>query len=748
MIKIAIAFLLGCLLCLNLSELPATGWWLVVLLAPLIWFRQWLLSGLIVGLLWTGFQAQQRLDQQLPESLAGQTILTQGVIASVPEQHDRLLRFIFEPENPELPDKLRLSWYHPPDRIPAAGERWQLGLRLKPPRGLSNPGSFDYEKWLFAENIGATGYIHQRSENLRLSAAALWHIDHHRQQLQNTLKDMLPEARQAPLFLGLAVGLRDDLTQQHWDVLRQTGTSHLMAISGLHIGLAAAIGFFLFRWGWSLSTTALQWLSARQAGAVGGLLFALFYALLAGMSVPTQRALIMVTTVMLALLLRRAVYPSQLLALSLLAVLLFDPLSVLSAGFWLSFSAVALILLTCSGRFPAIKRPWLWIHLWLAFGLIPLLLLFFGEFSLIAPLANLLAVPVVSLLVVPLILLTIMLMPLSQNLAGFVLEIADHLLHYLWQWLSWLADLPHAYWQVQQLPDALLILMAALWLLLLLPRGMPARWLSLLGLLPLFFFSPQKPDHGEFVFTLLDVGQGLSAVVQTQHHTLVFDTGPRYSERFDTGSSVVAPYLLSRGIKNIDTLVVSHADNDHRGGVEGLMESISVSQILTSAGSTLTDAAPCQAGQRWHWDGVDFSVLQPFSEQSGSKNNRSCVLKVSSRDLTVLLPGDIEQEAEQQLVRHYGSALAADIVVVPHHGSRTSSTQGFIEAVQTDYALFPVGYRNRYGFPKEDVVKRYQDSGSVTLRSDHHGALIFHSTDSPIRWRDQSSHLWRATSTE
>lgn len=236
MIKIAIAFLLGCLLCLNLSELPATGWWLALLLAPLIWFRQWLLSGLIVGLLWTGFQAQQRLDEQLPESLAGQTILTQGVIASVPEQHDRLLRFIFEPENPELPYKLRLSWYHPPDLIPAAGERWQLGLRLKPPRGLTNPGSFDYEKWLFAENIGATGYIHQRSENLRLSAAALWHIDHHRQQLQNTLKDMLPEARQAPLFLGLAVGLRDALTQHHWDVLRQTGTSHLLAISGLHIG--------------------------------------------------------------------------------------------------------------------------------------------------------------------------------------------------------------------------------------------------------------------------------------------------------------------------------------------------------------------------------------------------------------------------------------------------------------------------------------------------------------------------------
>ncbi len=748
MIKIAIGFLLGCLLCLNLSELPAAGWLLALLLAPLIWFRQLLLSSLIVGLLWSGVQAHLRLTDQLPETLAGQTILTQGRIASVPEQHDHLVRFIFEPENPELPDKIRLSWYHPPEQIPTAGERWQLGLRLKPPRGLSNPGSFDYEKWLFAENIGATGYVHNRSDNKRSAAAPPLHVDNLRQQIQQTLATLLPAAHQPALVQGLAVGLRDNLSQQHWTVLRQTGTSHLLAISGLHIGLAATLGFFLFRWGWSLSTSALHRIPAKQIGAIGGLLFALFYALLAGMSIPTQRALIMVTTVMVALLLRRTAYPSQLFALSLFAVLVFDPLSVLNAGFWLSFSAVALILLTCSGRFPSAKRSWLWIHLWLALGLMPLLLLFFGEFSLIAPLANLVAVPVVSLLVVPLILLTMLLLPLSQSLAGLAFWLADQLLHYLWLWLSWLAELPIAHWQLHHLPDVILVIMAALWLLLLLPRGMPGRWLSLMGLLPLFLYLPNRPAHGQFFFTLLDVGQGLSAVIQTEHHTLVFDTGPRHSERFDTGSSVVAPYLLSQGITSIDSLIVSHGDNDHRGGVEGLLETLPAKQILTSENTTLPQAQLCQAGQHWRWDGVDFTILQPSAGQQGSKNNRSCVLKVTSTELRLLLPGDIEQVAEQQLLGSYGAELDADILVVPHHGSRTSSTGAFIDVVSPAYALFPVGYRNRYGFPKDDVVQRYQDREITLLRTDRHGALIFDSKNPPIRWRQHSSHLWHNSSTE
>lgn len=468
MIKTAIAFLLGCVLCLHLSNLPSYGWLLLLLLLlpVLFWFRQLLIASFIVGLLWAGFQAQWRLDDRLSPALSGEDITSSGIIASLPEQHERVLRFNFKPDSETLPDKIRLSWYHHNGSAPRAGERWQFTVRLKPPRGMMNPGGFDYEKWLFSEGIGATGYIRQHNDNQMLATAPDWHLNRLRQNIIEQISLVTPNAKQLPLLLGLSTGQRDELTASHWEVLRQTGTSHLSAISGLHIGLAAALGFFLFRWGWSLSLNALSWLPARQAGAMGGFIFALSYALLAGMAVPTQRALIMVSTVMLALCLKRPLYPSHVLAFSLLMVLIYDPMSVLSAGFWLSFSAVALILLTCSGRFPPRRGNWAWIHLWLAVGLLPMLVLFFGEFSVIAPLANVLAVPLVSLLVVPLILLAMLMLLFSQTLAGLLLLAADQLLAWLWEWLQCLSALAFADWQLSSLPLSLSLLMMLLVLLL------------------------------------------------------------------------------------------------------------------------------------------------------------------------------------------------------------------------------------------------------------------------------------------
>lgn len=748
MIKTAIAFLLGCLLCLNLGDLPGQGWLLALLLPLLIGFRQLALSIFIVGLLWAGFQAQMRLDDRLPESLAGEDIVSTGIIASIPEQHGNVLRFNFSPGSDQLPARIRLSWYHSDKPLPRAGEKWQLLLRLKPPHGMMNPGGFDYEKWLFSENIGATGYIRQSPDNRRLASAAPWHIDRLRQHIGEQLTAWLPDAKQLPLILGLSTGQRDKLTPEHWDTLRQTGTSHLLAISGLHIGLAASFGFLLFRWGWSLSLTALSILPARQAGALGGFVFALFYALLAGMAVPTQRALIMVTTVMLALWLKRPLYPGHVLAFSLLTVLLFDPMSVLSAGFWLSFAAVGLILLTCSGRFPPRRGNWAWIHLWLAIGLIPLLVLFFGQFSLIAPLANLLAVPLVSLLIVPLVLLAMLMLVFSESITTSLLLTADILLDWLWQWLSSLSALSLADWQLNSLPLALTLSMCALAILLLLPRGMPGKWLGLIVIVPLLLYQPARPERGAMHFTLLDVGQGLSAVIQTQHHTLVFDTGARYSPHFNTGSAVVAPFLQNRGTDRIDTLIVSHSDNDHIGGVNGLKQQITIDKTLTSDLQALPDARACRAGQNWRWDGVRFELLLPFADQSGSDNNRSCVLKVTSADFSVLLPGDIEKDSEFRLLRRYGDNLNSDVLVVPHHGSATSSGKAFITAVDPVYSLFPVGYRNRYNFPKAGVIARYQNHGSVIMRSDQDGALQFDGAGNWIRWRQHAGGLWTAGTTE
>ena len=744
MVKTAIAFLLGCTLCLNISELPRYGWLLAVALPFTFRFRQTVLSAFIVGLLWAGFQAQLRIEQRLPEHQTGQDSLLTGVIASIPEQHDQVLRFNFRPENAAFPPLLRLSWYYPGSKLPAPGERWQLLVRLKPPAGMKNPGGFDYEKWLFMEGIGATGYIRENPDNRRLAAALNWQLDNLRLRIQHKLSALLSDSQQLPFILGLSVGQRDLLTPEHWQVLRQTGTSHLLAISGLHIGLAATLGFFLFRWGWSLSLTALRVLPARQAGALGGFSFALFYALLAGMAIPTQRALIMVSTVMLALLLKRPLYPGHILALSLLLVLLFDPFSVLSAGFWLSFSAVTLILLTCSSRFPTHRGNWLWIHLWLALGLMPLLIIFFGQVSLISPLANLIAVPLVSLLVVPLVLVGMLLLMISEPISMLALSAADYLLGWLWQMLNWLASLPLSDWQLPALPWLLTGLIGLLTLTLLLPRAMPARWLGLLTILALISFSPARPPAGQIYFTLLDVGQGLAAVVETHGHTLVFDTGPRYSKRFDTGSAVVAPYLQSRGIKKIDKLLISHGDNDHIGGVNGLKQHLPVTTLISSDVAALPGARPCEAGQQWHWDGVLFEILLPQADQLGSDNNRSCVLKVTADNMTLLLPGDIERDSERQLLAHYGGQIQADVLVVPHHGSRSSSTSRFVKAVDPSYALFPVGFRNRYGFPKQEVLDRYQQQGSIPLRSDQHGAILFRGEQGVSTWRQNAAGLWTA----
>lgn len=746
--KTAIAFLLGCLLSLNLSSIPAYGWLLLLALPVLLWFRQVVLSVFIVGLLWAGFQAQIRLEQRLTEQMAGQDILSQGSIVGIPEQYGDVVRFNFKPDDKRLPDKIRLSWYHHAGDIPGPGEEWQFMLRLKPPHGMQNPGGFDYEKWLFSQGLGATGYIRQSPDNQRLSVAPGWHIDKLRLYVYQQLSSLLTDARQLPLIIGLSVGIRDDLNPEHWQILRQTGTSHLLAISGLHIGLASAVGFFLFRWLWSLSLTGLTLLAARQAGALGGLLFALGYALLAGMAVPTQRALIMVTTVMLALSLRRPVYATHILSFSLLLILSWDPFSVLSAGFWLSFSAVALIPLTCSARFPARRDNWLWIHLWLAVGLVPLLVLFFGQVSLLSPLANLIAVPLVSLLIVPLILIGLLCLPISQTFASSLFHLADRLLDFLWQGLSWLAASPVSSWSLPELPVPLILITAFLLLVLLLPRGMPGRWLGLLALLPLVFYQPSRPTQGHAFFTLLDVDQGLSAILETSSHNLVFDTGPRYSSRFNTGTAVIAPYLQSRGINQVDAVVVSHSDNDHIGGVEGLKQHIQIDKIISSDQQALPTSTPCQAGQNWNWDGVEFVFLQPVADQQGSDNNRSCVLRVQAENMSILLTGDIEKNSERQLIKVYGETLKSDILVVPHHGSRTSSTSAFIKHVKPSFSLFPVGYRNRFGFPKPDVIARYQEAGSVILRTDTSGALLFSDHSSVTRWRQHAAKLWTAETTE
>jgi len=749
MIKTAMAFLLGCLLCLSQKEMPEPNGFLLLVVIIVLWLRHAVGLAFIVGLLWAGFQAQSQLDDQLPNTLAGKDIVLSGEITAIPTIRDRLIRFEFAPNSAELPSKVRLNWYRPPTPYPKAGEQWQFKVRLKPPHGMSNPGSFDYEKWLFTEGIGASGYVRDDASNQLLEHAEFWNINRLRQQLQIRLKTLLLDSEQLPLLQGLALGIRDDLNDSHWQTLRQTGTSHLLAISGLHIGLAAALGFFLFRFLWSLVPTLLLRIPAQHMGALGGFILAAFYACLAGFTVPTQRAFIMVATVMLALVWKRPLYPLHVLALSLLLVLIVDPFAVISAGLWLSFSAVALIVFTCTNRYPS--KPWNWagIHLWIAIGLIPLLVLFFGQVSIISPVANLIAVPLVSFFIVPVILCGMLVLLFSETLARWLLNSADYLLDLMWQWLRFLANSPISDWHSPNLPLIMIVLLAIAVILLLLPRGWPAKWLTLILLLPVWFYQPNKPESGQFYLSLLDVGQGLAAVIETKDYVLVFDTGPKYSTNFDTGKAVVAPFLKHRGIGKIDKLIVSHSDNDHIGGAASLAKLIPIDETYSSDLEALPNASSCLAGQIWYWNEVKFEMLYPFQTQlSSSKNNRSCVLKITANSHSALLPGDIEKESEFKLVKQYGEALKADILVIPHHGSRTSSTPLFIEAVDPDYGLLAVGYRNRYNFPVESLLQRYQKQGVSLLRTDHHGAVLFRDKTQPIPWRQQNAHLWTSKATD
>lgn len=778
--RIALGFLIGAAGLQQLTALPDMVWsvglLLVLLLAAVLLRGRGLLSLAVgIGFFWASIVAHYLLAGALPTELEGQDVVVEGFVASLPEQKGRRLRFQFEPQSlhwqnePQaVPGKLLLSWYPRKGyKIPTlhVGERWRLQVRLKRPHGFSNPGGFDYEAWLFQQGIRAKGYVRlvkttdaprlNQKLNQRLApAGSRYRVDQLRETLRRQILSKLDNHPLRGIVLALAIGDRQQITPAQWEVLTRTGTNHLVAISGLHVGLVAGFAFFLMRRLWRCSARAVTYWPANKAGAVAALLAATVYAALAGFSVPTQRALIMVTVVMLAVIVQRHTRPSSLLALALLLVLTIDPLAVMTAGLWLSFAAVAVILYGMSGRLAMRSLWWRWGRVqWLvAVGLFPALLLLFQQASLAAPLANLLAVPWVSLLTVPLTLLGSIALAISPALGEWLLGLSTLSLDALWYWLVWLAQWDLAAWQQMSPPlwAMPVALIGIVWLLA--PRGVPTRWVGVAGLLPLLFISPALIPEGQARFTLLDVGQGLAAVVQTRNHVLVFDAGPRFSSGFNTGEAVIAPYLRVQGRWQIDTLLVSHGDNDHIGGVAGLRADMPVGQVLSSVPQQIDGAEPCLAGQHWQWDGVDFLILNPGERVyvgGREDNNRSCVLRVQAGRHSVLLSGDIERAAESMLAKSLGRKLASDVLVVPHHGSRTSSSLEFLDAVSPTLALFPVGYRNRYGFPKAQIVRRYAERQVRLFDTAQHGAIELQLGSeaglAAVRtYRQQSARYWHA----
>lgn len=738
-----LAFFLGVLALVQCPQLPAAPVELlpacVVLAVAQPRLRAILLFA--AGFLYALAYAHSLLLHEFPAALEGKSLTVVGEVVSLPEHLPKRSRFDFridQLESPtagiKLPQRVRISWYQP-RTVVNAGDRWRLRLRLKRPHGFFNRGGFDYEGWLFQRGIQATGYVRDSRANRRLAAAGVG-LQPLRAELRDRIQTILGDGRAAALVIALAIGDRGGLDAADWRVLRASGTSHLLAISGLHIGLIAALLFFPARALWSLFTAATRFIPAQRAAVVLALSGASVYAMLAGFSIPTRRALVMLAVVTIAVFCRRHLWLTDGLLIALLAVVLLDPFAVLAAGFWLSFLAVAVIAWGVGGREP---QTGIWVRYGrvqclIALGLLPVLLYWFQEYPLLGALANLVAVPWVSLAVVPLV-LSGMLVLIAWPVAGaWLLWLAARALDGLWWWLELLVNSDLA---VLARPQPMfLFLLAGLFgaALLLLPRAVPARWIGLLWLLPLFWPAVPRPDTGEYRLAVLDVGQGLAVTVETRNHVLVYDTGARFSDRFDAGSAVVVPYLRYRGHASIDTLIVSHGDNDHRGGLSAILAVLPVDTLVSSVPREMpAGTRGCRRGQHWNWDGVVFEMLHPTRVVGTSANDQSCVLRITGKGGTALLPGDISDGVEQALVRHPAVTLRADVLVAPHHGSRSSSTLRFIEAVAPDYTVFSTGYRNRYDFPNSDIIERYRHQGATLYNTATAGAVEFRFHDEGIR---------------
>ncbi|MEH6504281.1 MAG: DNA internalization-related competence protein ComEC/Rec2 [Cycloclasticus sp.] len=713
------------------------------------------LSFFLLGFVWAAAYATSTENAQLTKTVEGKEVLIQGQIIELPNKELRSTQFLFSvervltPLNKQVfPNKIRLSWYAKARDL-KAGERWQFLVKLKRPHGLANPHGFDYERWLFQQKIGATGYIRESSHNKRIDKASPWSVGYWRESLKNYLENSLPNSAHIGVIKALVLGDRSDISARQWDVFRQTGTSHLIAISGLHIGLISALVFGFVRW-FALRFAPFS-RRATQYALAASFLAAALYAALAGFSVPTQRALIMLSVVLAGVYWQRYYKPFHVISAALLAVLIYDPLAPMSAGFWLSFAAVAVILYGLVGRFgrPNFIRQLIQIQCFVAIGLMPVVLYFFQQVSLVSPLANILAVPWVSFVIVPLLLIALAVGAFSQSLGVNALELVNTLIDYLWLFLQALADIEFS---------QLLLPSVSIWAsviamlgvaLLLLPKGFIPKPMAWVLFVPLIFpLKTASLENAEFKLVLLDVGQGLSAVIHTASHTLVFDTGAKYTSKSDLASTVVIPYLRGEGVEELDALVVSHADNDHAGGANTLLDEMGVNKLLTSVPGIFDDKAAtvCEQGLKWQWDGVEFEFLHPARVNLFKGNDASCVLKVSSSNGSVLLPGDIEKTSERSLLQYLPDKLEADVLIAPHHGSKTSSTRRFVEAVSPNYVLFAVGYRNRFGFPKQEIVKRYAEKGVKSFDTAKHGALtITFTSKQPISvssYRAGQSKFW------
>ena len=718
----------------------------------------------VAGFGLTGWRATTFASQVLASALEGRDIVVTGVVAAMPQANETGVRFRFQVEAAHqagaavrLPPSIYLGWYSGMgvsasgdsadlQRQPSvlwAGERWQMTVRLKAPHGNSNPHGFDYELWLWEQGLQATGYVRSGSRDApaqQLGQTWTHPVELARQTVRDRIFEHVADRKVAGLIAALVVGDQNAIDRADWDIFRATGVAHLMSISGLHVTMFAWLAAALIGAVWRRSARLCQLWPAPHAALAGGLLLALAYAVFSGWGVPSQRTIWMLASVGLLRLSGKQWPWPVVWALACAVVVTVDPWAVTQAGFWLSFVAVGVLFASSAGddlerssgvvaKLRAMLREQ-WV---ITVALTPLTLLLFGQISVVGLAANALAIPWVTLLVTPLAMLGVLVAPL-WDLAGWSITA-------LGWYLQWLAQLPFATFSVAQAPlwAAAAGLCGGVLLAMRLPWALRTAGLPLM--LPVLLWQPALPPEGEFELLAADIGQGNAVLVRTAHHALLYDAGPRFSRESDAGHRVLVPLLRALDVK-LDTVVLSHRDSDHVGGAHAVLSMQAGAQLLSSiehdhALQAVRPVRRCLAGNSWSWDGVDFTLLHPQAadyDSAAKPNALSCVLRISSQARgadrparVALLAGDIERAQEARLVAD-GAALKADVLLVPHHGSKTSSSAVFLDAVAPRLALVQAGYRNRFGHPAREPMERYRERQVMVLDSPHCGAVTWTST--------------------
>jgi len=731
-------------------------------------FRKYFIAPLF-GLFWGSCTASLWL-LTTPELISSpQVVNIQGYICSLPvknnsssfyksDNNEVSIRLVFDFCLSRIDEKLlfffqankiRLSLYQAEqDQINEmkAGSFWKFNAKLKPIHGRMNPGGFDYEKWLVSEGFIGTGYV--KSSSLIPSVVSFKAVyQSTRQRILDKLNRVIPDTDSKGMALALAIGERSSISAEQWQTIKDSGTSHLLAISGLHIGIAALWSYYFFLIIFTRITFISRHIPAQKIAEVASLVGGLSIALLSGFGYPAQRALVMLVVFLYSRWSGRHLSLANILAVSVMIIAFIQPFAVLAVSFWLSVIAVATIVFLLSYRqkitFGNNKfREWLRINWFLFVGLMPITWMIFDSISVVGFIANLILIPLTSFVTTPLVYIGLLTLSISDQLASWLFYLVDHILAFTLQIQALLSEVNSAA-SVSSLSVLLFVLLLLATIIILMPAKMPGRSLIIpVGLLAIFSLSQPKTDE-RFKMVVFDIGQGLAVYISVAGKHLLYDTG--YGNKtFSMAESSLLPYFKRQSVNRLDRMIISHADADHAGGLDIISDQLKVNMLLVGE-KTSREGDDCHTADPWKWGNVEFSFLPHLSNRFYQGNSASCVLQINVNDKKILLTGDIEKRSEKALLDK--GLTHNDIVVAPHHGSLTSSTDEFVTQTSPNTVIFSTGYANQWHFPKSKVIKRYMEVGADVQVTHENGAItITESQDGELKItteRMDRSHFWQ-----